>query len=168
MRRLLLIPPVARALSTRAYPQAPRAAVAVVARAGTTPPKYALVRRSKPPGMGLWSLPGGGIDVGEATMDAARRELREETGLENAAWHPYPFTTADAIYTDDQGRTEFHYLIAETFCALSNAEPLEAGDDASEARWWSLPEVERMDDVSGDCARVLKRAEALFEKGLLP
>jgi len=25
-----------------------------------------------------------------------------------------------------------------------------------------------MDDVSGDCARVLKRAEALFEKGLLP
>ena len=168
MRRLLLIPPVARALSTRAYPQAPRAAVAVVARAGTTPPKYALVRRSKPPGMGLWSLPGGGIDVGEATMDAARRELREETGLENAAWHPYPFTTADAISTDVDDRVEFHYLIAETFCALSAEVPLEAGDDAGEARWWTLPEVERMDDVSGDCARVLRRAEALFEKGLLP
>ncbi|CAH0377540.1 unnamed protein product [Pelagomonas calceolata] len=168
MRRLLMIPPVARALSTRAYPQAPRAAVAVVARAGTTPPKYALVRRSKAPGAGLWSLPGGGIDVGEATMDAARRELREETGLETGAWHPYPFTTADAIYTDDQGRTEFHYLIAETFCALSNAEPLAAGDDASEARWWSLQDIERMDDVSGDCARVLKRAEALVAAGLLP
>ena len=167
MRRLLMIPPVARALSTRAYPQAPRAAVAVVARAGTTPPKYALVRRSKPPGMGLWSLPGGGIDVGEATMDAARRELREETGLETRAWHPHPFTTADAItFAGDQ--VEFHYLIAETFCALSEAVPLEAGDDASEARWWSLDDVERMDDVSGDCARVLRRAEALFEKGLLP
>ena len=168
MRRLLMIPPVARALSTRAYPQAPRAAVAVVARASTTPPKYALVRRSNPPGAGLWSLPGGGIDVGEETLDAARRELREETGLENAAWHPYPFTTADAISTDVDDRVEFHYLIAETFCALSAEVPLEAGDDAGEARWWTLPEVERMDDVSGDCARVLRRAEALFEKGLLP
>ena len=168
MRRLLMIPPVARALSTRAYPQAPRAAVAVVARASTTPPKYALVRRSKAPGAGLWSLPGGGIDVGEATMDAARRELREETGLEDAAWHPHPFTTADAISTDRADEVEFHYLIAETFCSLPNAESLEAGDDASEARWWSLQDVERMDDVSGDCARVLRRAEALFEKGLLP
>ena len=167
MRRLLMIPPVARALSTRAYPQAPRAAVAVVARASTTPPKYALVRRSNPPGAGLWSLPGGGIDVGEETLDAARRELREETGLENAAWHPYPFTTADAI-TDCDGQVEFHYLIAETFCALSEAVPLEAGDDAGEARWWSLEDVERMDGVSGDCARVLRRAEALFEKGFLP
>ena len=144
------------------------AAGAVVARAGTAPPKYALVRRSKPPGAGLWSLPGGGIDVGESTMDAARRELREETGLETGAWHAHPFTTADAIYADDLGRTEFHYLIAETFCALSNAEPLAAGDDASEARWWSLQDIERMDDVSGDCARVLKRAEALVAAGLLP
>ena len=168
MRRLLLIPPVARALSTRAYPQAPRAAVAVVARASTTPPKYALVRRSNPPGAGLWSLPGGGIDVGEETLDAAKRELREETGLEDGLWHPHPFTTADAIYTDEQGRTEFHYLIAETFCALPSAVHLEAGDDASEARWWSLQDVERMDDVSGDCARVLKRAEALVAAGLLP
>ena len=168
MRRLLLIPPVARALSTRAYPQAPRAAVAVVARAGTAPPKYALVRRSKAPGEGLWSLPGGGIDVGESTMDAARRELREEPGLSNAAWLFFHYTAAAAIYTDASDEVEFHYLIAETFCALSHAEPLAAGDDAGEARWWSLQDVERMDDVSGDCARVLKRAEALVAAGLLP
>ena len=101
-------------------------------------------------------------------MDAARRELREETGLENAAWHAHPFTTADAISTDRADEVEFHYLIAETFCTLPEAVPLEAGDDASEARWWSLEDVERMDDVSGDCARVLRRAEARVAAGLLP
>ena len=149
--------------------------MAIVVRAGTTPPtppKYALVQRSKPPGAGLWSLPGGGIDLGEGTMDAAERELREETGLTHGTWHPHPFTTADVVNTDRDGRTEFHYVIAETFCSLESEVPLRAGDDAAEARWWSLADVERMEaalalSATASCARVLRRAEALYTAGLL-
>jgi ADP-ribose pyrophosphatase YjhB (NUDIX family) len=141
-------------------------------RASTTPPKYALVRRSKPPGAGLWSLPGGGIDLGEGTMDAAKRELREETGLTHGTWHAHPFTTADVVNTDRDGRTEFHYVIAETFCSLESEVPLRAGDDAAEARWWSLADVERMEaalalSATASCTRVLRRAEALVEAGIL-
>jgi ADP-ribose pyrophosphatase YjhB (NUDIX family) len=33
---------------------------------------------------GLWSCPGGGIELGESADEAARREAREETGLEVA------------------------------------------------------------------------------------
>ncbi len=40
-----------------------------------------LIRRARPPEAGCWSLPGGKIDLGERTEDAARREILEEVGL---------------------------------------------------------------------------------------
>jgi ADP-ribose pyrophosphatase YjhB (NUDIX family) len=40
-----------------------------------------LTRRSINPGHGLWTFPGGFVDFGESTTDAAVRETFEETGL---------------------------------------------------------------------------------------
>jgi ADP-ribose pyrophosphatase YjhB (NUDIX family) len=44
--------------------------------------KVVLVRRAIEPGYGLWVFPGGYVDRGEEVTAAARREAREEAGLE--------------------------------------------------------------------------------------
>lgn len=43
--------------------------------------KLLLIRRARPPEAGGWSLPGGKVEYGERTLDAARREIAEELGV---------------------------------------------------------------------------------------
>jgi ADP-ribose pyrophosphatase YjhB (NUDIX family) len=57
----------------------PTPAVAAVVRDGRG--RFLLVERDKDPKAGEWSLPGGFIEIDESPVEAAARELREETGL---------------------------------------------------------------------------------------
>ena len=63
---------------SREYPDRPWVGIGAIAFRGDT---VLLVRRARPPRQGLWSLPGGAQHLGEGAEEAARRELREETGL---------------------------------------------------------------------------------------
>jgi ADP-ribose pyrophosphatase YjhB (NUDIX family) len=62
----------------------PKVAVGTIITAGTTTGdnRIVLVRRAIEPGYGLWVFPGGYVDRGEEVTAAARREAREEAGLE--------------------------------------------------------------------------------------
>lgn len=59
--------------------------------------KYAIGRH-------ILQLPSGGVDSGETPLNAAQRELLEETGLTAATWtplgivHPYPTNVAATVY----------------------------------------------------------------------
>ena len=96
-------------------------------------PRLLLVQRGQPPHEGDWALPGGFIDIDEELEDAARREFREETGLE--AGELAQMQTVGTIGRDPRGRT-----ISVVFLAyLPEAQTPVAGDDAANARWFAAP-----------------------------
>lgn len=166
----------------------PRGAVAVtiqskgVSETGRSKNCYLLVQRANPPDQGKWSLPGGKIAVGEATLDAAFRELTEETQLvaEDCRWYPYPFMATDAIFASPKTSSDaldapnyaFHYLIAQCFGRAPDGLPtLVPSDDALDAKWWTLADIEDMlvpeDKVSTSVVNVISRAEELCLKGAM-
>jgi 8-oxo-dGTP diphosphatase len=98
-----------------------------------------LVRRANPPDAGRWGFPGGKIEAGETIEAAAIRELLEETGIHATAYRV--FTAVDAFDRDENGGLLHHYVLVAVLCAWVAGEPV-AGDDALEARWFPLHELD--------------------------
>ena len=92
-----------------------------------------LIRRKNPPFQGVWAIPGGFVDMEESLEEAALRELEEETGVRDVYLEQL-FTFGD-LGRDPRGRT-----ITVAYFALVPATAIHprAGDDATEARWWSM------------------------------
>jgi mutator protein MutT len=119
----------------REYPNHPRAAVGVVVVRNS---RVLLVRRGQEPSKGLWSVPGGLIELGETIEEAARREVMEEAGIRVRIERL--LDVADNIVRDDQGKTRFHYVLVD-YVAHPVTTSLKASSDASEARWVHLEDL---------------------------
>ncbi len=113
-----------------------------------------LVQRSKMPDAGLWGFPGGHVEWGETALDAARRELREETGIEADPTHY--LDNLDLIRRDGEGRVVAHYLLVGVACSYVEGEPM-AGDDAMDAQWFPIEQI-RAGDLAMS-ARVIELLE---------
>jgi 8-oxo-dGTP diphosphatase len=119
----------------RDYPTGPIVGVGVVVRHEG---RVLLIRRSKPPRAGQWSLPGGRQHLGETVEAAARREVMEETALPLSTCRL--LTTVDLIEHDAEGRVAWHYTLID-FVADAEHDRAIAGDDAAEAAWFTLEEA---------------------------
>lgn len=100
-----------------------------------------LIRRGKPPKKGEWSLPGGRIEPGERAMDAALRELVEETGV--TARITALIDVVDGIFSE----AGLHYVLIDYAAEWVSGEPV-AGGDTLEARFVPLDQIEALIDWS--------------------
>ncbi|MEU8270994.1 NUDIX domain-containing protein [Sphaerisporangium sp. NPDC049002] len=100
-----------------------------------------LIRRGRPPGEGLWSLPGGRVELGESDADALARELLEETGLPVSVG-------ARAGTVERQGPGGVVYEIHDYFATAGPGTP-RPGDDAADVGWFSPGDLARLPLTSG-------------------
>lgn len=105
-----------------------------------------MVRRGGHPYIGQWAFPGGFVECGESSEEAAARELKEEVGLSAELEQLVTVSTPER---DPRGWTV-------TTCYMGvcgekvNAH---AGDDAADARWFSIDYI-----ASGDVYKVILRS----------
>lgn len=113
----------------REYPDRPLVAVGVVVqRKG----EVLIAKRGKQPSKGLWSIPGGAVELGETVEEAALREVREECGVDIRV--EGVLQVVDAIRKGGDGRVRYHYTLVEVGAIYRGGE-LCAGSDALAARW---------------------------------
>ncbi len=140
---------------SREYPAHPMVGIGTVL---LRPGAVLLVRRSKPPAAGQWSIPGGAQELGETAEAAARRELREETGLEVG---PLTLVTnVDSIHPDLAGRIRFHYTILDFAGLWCGGDPV-AGDDVSEAAFFPFATLPSL-NLWSEATRVIDAARRLL------
>ena len=114
--------------------------------------KVLLIQRDHEPFAGKWALPGGFIEIDERLSDAARRELKEETGV-SAAY-------LEQLYTfGNPDRDPRERIITVAYYALIPSDQLSptAGDDARDAKLFSMNDLPGLASDHGNILRVAKQ-----------
>jgi 8-oxo-dGTP diphosphatase len=118
-----------------------------------------LIRRSKPPLAGGWSLPGGRLEWGERAAAAALRELAEETGVQ--AQILGLVDVVDGFFpAEAPGGADHHYVLIDYAARWVAGEP-RAGDDAVEAAFHPLAALAGL-DLWPETLRVIRDAAARY------
>ncbi|WP_299811282.1 NUDIX hydrolase [uncultured Roseibium sp.] len=114
---------------SRLYPDAPRVGVSVLCHRNGL---VLLIKRGRAPYKDHWSLPGGLVELGETLLEAAERELMEETGV--TARLGKPAETFDSIQRDADGTVSAHFILT-VFCGTYQSGSAKPGDDAAALEW---------------------------------
>ena len=114
-----------------------------------------LVKRGHEPLKGEWSLPGGGVELGETLEAAVAREVLEETGLSVDVGSVVE--VLDRVEHGPDGRVEYHFVIIDYVCHAQETRAI-CGSDADDVRWV------RTDDLAA--YRVTDKAISVINKAV--
>lgn len=136
----------------RVYPEKPLVGVGAVIHANN---KILFIRRANEPGRGLWSIPGGLVEVGETLRDAVKREVEEETGVKIEVGNL--IDVMENIIRDEDGKVKFHYILVN-FEAKPITEDINISSlsEVLEARWFTLEEIKDI-PITNTARLLLKR-----------
>jgi len=99
--------------------------------------KVLLIQRGIEPYKGMWAFPGGFMRMDESAEECARRELKEETGLE--LQYIKQLGAFSGVNRDPRER-----VVTIAFYALARRIDVHGGDDASAAQWFTIDEVPQL------------------------
>ncbi|MFY9188818.1 MAG: NUDIX hydrolase [bacterium] len=140
----------------RRYPTQPLVGVGAVIVRGNS---ILLIQRGKPPAQGLWSLPGGKVELGETLEAALRREIKEECNLDIEVGPP--IAVLDSIFRDEKGQVLYHYTLVD-FWVNKMEGKLVCSSDAQQARF--VPRAELISlELTGGLLPLLDRLGILTE-----
>ena len=115
----------------RRYPSRPLVGAGAVIHRGNA---VLLVKRANPPNEGKWALPGGLVELGETTTDAAVREALEETGLDIEIEGLLDVQTD--LHLDSASRLEYHYVLVDYLARPKRGE-VKINSESSASGWFS-------------------------------
>lgn len=146
----------------RSYPERPVIGVGAIVMDGD---RVLLIKRAHEPLKGQWSLPGGGVEVGETLEQATAREVREETGLDVEVG---PIVDViDRIARDTSGGVEHHFVLVDFVCRPSGG-TLCCASDADAAEWVAVDALARYGVAEVTVAVIRKAAGRDFGSGDRP
>lgn len=140
----------------REYPESPIVGVGGVIFDGAS---VLLAKRGQEPAKGTWSLPGGAVELGEKVLDALKREIREEVGIQIEVGGL--IRVLDRILCDQDRRIRYHYVIVDYWGWKISGEP-KPGSDTSEICFVPLKDI-RKRDIHREVLETILMAERLRE-----
>lgn len=145
----------------RRYPDGPIVAVGgIVVKDGSV----LLIRRGKEPSYGLWSVPGGAVDLGEGLREATQREVREECGIEIHVTDV--IEVLERVVRDSDDRIQYHYVLIDYLARWASGDPAPS-PEILELRWVSPDDFPQYQMTRGTADVIHKMLAAGKKAGVI-